>query len=249
MIELKNASDIKAIEKSSRIVSQVLTKLKEAVSPGIGTDELDMLARKLTKSYGARPAFLGYRGYPASVCISINQEVVHGIPSKSRKLNEGDIAGIDFGIECDGFFGDATITVAIGKVPEKVLKLIRVTEEALYKGIDQARPGNHLGDISSAIQKHAESNGFSIVRDFTGHGIGRHLHEDPMIPNFGNPGQGPKLQAGMVFAIEPMVNEKGYEVEVLEDEWTVVTVDGGLSAHFEHTVAVTENGPVILSRS
>jgi len=248
MIAIKTNDDIKKIGKSARIVAEVLLSLKEMTKPGIETIEFDVLARKMSKKFGARPAFLDYRGYPAAVCISVNEEVVHGIPAKGRFLKEGDIVSIDYGAECEGFYGDATITVGVGNISEKAKKLMDVTEQALYKGIEKAVPGNKLGDISASIQQYAESNKFSVVRDFVGHGIGRELHEEPMVPNYGKPGTGPILKAGMTLAIEPMVNEKGFEVEILENEWTVVTKDKGLSAHFEHDIAITENGPVILSR-
>jgi methionyl aminopeptidase len=248
MIELKDDNEIKKIEKSCRIVADVLRQLKEKVKPGIRTIELDEEAHRIIKKSGGRPAFLGYRGYPRSVCVSINEEVVHGIPSKNRIIKEGDIVSLDYGIELDGYFGDAAITVGAGNISGKAKRLIEVTEKALYAGIDKARPGNKLFDISAAIQKCAESNGFSVVRDFVGHGIGKKMHEEPMVPNYGKEGTGFPLQAGMVIAIEPMVNEKSWEVMVLDDEWTVVTKDKGLSAHFEHTVAITAGGPVILSK-
>jgi len=248
MIVLKTAEDIKKLEKSAKIVAEVLLKLKEIAKPGVETMEFDLLARKISKELGARPAFLGYRGFPASVCISINDEVVHGIPSKGRFLKEGDIVSIDFGAEYEGFYGDATITAGVGNISAKAKRLIEITEKALYKGIEKAAAGNKLGDISSAIQQYVESNNFSVVRDFVGHGIGRELHEEPLVPNYGKKGTGPDLRPGMILAIEPMVNEKGYEIEILENEWTVVTKDKGLSAHFEHDVAITENGPVILSK-
>lgn len=248
MIELKNEAEIKKIEKSCRIVADVLRKLKEMVRPGLSTIELDNEAVKMAKKYGARPAFLNYRGYPKSVCVSINEEVVHGIPSKDRKIKDGDLVSLDFGVEYGGFFGDAALTVIAGNAAEKAQKLAAVTEKALAEGIKKAIPGNRLHDISAAVQKTAEENGFSVVRDFVGHGIGRKMHEDPMVPNYGQAGTGIILEAGMVLAIEPMVNEKSWEIVVLDDEWTVVTKDRGLSAHFEHTIAITSGGPLILSR-
>ena len=248
MVELKSVSEIKKMEKSCRMVADVLRKLKEMVKPGIRTLDLDIEAVKMTKKFGARPAFLNYRGYPRSVCVSINEEVVHGIPSKDRKINDGDIVSLDFGVEYDGYYGDAAVSVAAGRVSVQAARLIEVTEKALYEGIAQAKPGNRLGDISAAVQKYTEANGFAVVRDFVGHGIGRKMHEDPMIPNYGTAGTGIFLEAGMVLAIEPMVNEKSWEVIVLPDEWTVVTKDRGFSAHFEHTVAITSDGPVILSK-
>jgi methionyl aminopeptidase len=201
----------------------------------------------MTKGFGARPAFLGYRGYSAAVCVSINSEVVHGFPTKKRIFKEGDIVSLDFGVEYGGYYADAALTVAIGKISRTAKKLMEATEASLYKGIEKAVVGLRLYDISAAVQKHAESCGFSVVRDFVGHGVGRKLHEDPMIPNYGRAGTGLPLENGMVLAIEPMINEKGYEVKVLDDDWTVVSVDGGLSAHFEHTVAITESGPKILT--
>jgi methionyl aminopeptidase len=247
MIEIKNKDEINKIKKSCEIVRNVLNRLKEMVKPGLQTIELDIEAYRITKENKAIPAFLNYKGYPASVCVSVNNEVVHGIPSKKKILKDGDIVSIDFGILYNGYFGDAAITVPVGNVSDIANKLINVTKEALYKGIEKARSGNKLFDISSSIQNYVERNGFSVVRDFVGHGIGKKLHEEPMVPNYGKPGNGIELVNGMVLAIEPMVNEKGYEVQILDDEWTVVTKDNGLSAHFEHTVAITENGPIILS--
>jgi methionyl aminopeptidase len=196
---------------------------------------------------GARPAFKGYRGYPYSLCTSVNSEVVHGMPSE-RELKEGDIVSLDFGILNDGYYGDAAVTVPVGEITPGARKLLKITEEALYRGIAEVKAGNRIGDISSAIQGHVEAAGYSVVRDLVGHGIGKSLHEDPQVPNYGSGGRGIELKPGMVFAIEPMVNEGAYRVEVLRDGWTVVTADGRLSAHFEHSVAITENGPVILSR-
>ncbi len=247
MIELKSKDEINRIEKSCKIVAEVLNRLKEMIKPGISTLELDAEARKIAALHKARPAFLGYRGYPAAICASVNCEVVHGIPSKKRLLKEGDIVSIDFGIECGGFYGDAAITVPVGAVSLVASKLMEATKHALADGIENARAGKKLYDISAAVQRRAEDYGFSVVRDFVGHGIGRNLHEDPLVPNFGKEGTGIDLKPGMVLAIEPMVNEKGFEVIVQGDEWTVVSADGGLSAHFEHTIAITENGPRILS--
>lgn len=247
MIELKSKDEINKIKKSCEIVKKVLDRLKEMITPGLPTIELDREARIITKKYGAEPAFLNYRGFPASVCISVNNEVVHGIPSQKKILKDGDIVSIDFGILYNGYFGDAAITVPVGNVTAVADKLIDITRKALYKGIEKAKSGNKLFDISFNIQNYVEKNGFSVVRDFVGHGIGKKLHEEPMVPNYGKPGTGIDLVNGMVIAIEPMVNEKEYEVCILDDEWTVVTKDNGLSAHFEHTVAITENGPVILS--
>lgn len=246
-IDLKSKEEIIKIKKSAQIVKKVLEKLKTIAQTGIPTSEFDLIAMEEVKKYGAKPAFLGYRGFPKSVCISINNEVVHGIPSDKRVLKDGDIVSIDFGVECDGYFGDAALTIPVGKISNTAKKLIEVTEKALYEGIKNAKVGNRLYDISASIQEYVEKNGFSVVRDYVGHGIGRKLHEEPIVPNFGEKGTGPFLKEGMVFAIEPMVNEKGFEVKVLDNGWTVVTVDNGLSAHFEHTVAITENGPEILS--
>jgi methionyl aminopeptidase len=227
-------------------LAEVLEVLVPAVRPGVTTQALDDLARETMVRRGGRPAFQGYRGYPSSICTSVNDEVVHGIPSR-RRLSEGDIVGIDAGVVLEGYYADSAVTVAVGEVRPKVLELIRATEEALADGIAQARPGRHLSDISHAIQKKAESRGFSVVRDFVGHGIGSQLHEAPQIPNYGPPGKGPLLKAGMCLAIEPMVNAGRWPVKVLEDGWTAVTQDGSWSAHFEHTVAVTESDPEILT--
>jgi methionyl aminopeptidase len=246
MIILKSHDEIEKMRRSGAIVAEVLTELRGMVKPGVRTIDLDKRSEELTRKKGANPAFKGYRGFPFSLCASINSEVVHGMPS-DRFLKEGDIISLDFGICYEGYYGDAAITVPVGQVSDKSRKLINVTEEALYQAIDKARVGNRLGDISSEVQRHVEAFGFSVVRDYVGHGIGRQLHEDPQIPNFGKKGRGVELRPGMVFAIEPMVNEGSYDVRVLQDGWTVVTEDGRLSAHFEHTVAITENGPEILS--
>lgn len=246
MIYLKSQKEIEKIRKSCQLVAQTLEALKELIKPGVTTEELDRFAEEFIRKRGGIPAFKGYRGYPKTLCVSVNEEVVHGIPDK-RRLKEGDIVSLDLGVVMDGYYGDAAITVAVGKVSELAKRLIRVTEEALYKGIEQARPGNRLTDISHAIQSHVEAAGFSVVREFVGHGIGRQLHEDPQVPNFGLPNRGPRLEAGMVLAIEPMVNAGTWQVRVTENGWTVVTADGGLSAHFEHTVAITSSGPEILT--
>ncbi|RLA87943.1 MAG: type I methionyl aminopeptidase [Deltaproteobacteria bacterium] len=246
MITIKTKEEIEKIRKANQIVAFTLNELSKIVKPGITTIELDRLAEKIIRDKGATPAFKGYRGFPASLCASVNEEVVHGIPKK-RKLKEGDIISLDLGSCLNGYYGDAAITLPVGKVDEKATLLMRVTKEALYKGIEKARVGNHLYDISFAIQQWAESHGFSVVRDFVGHGIGRQLHEDPKVPNYGLPNRGPLLKEGMVIAIEPMINEGRWEVKVLNDGWTVVTIDGKRSAHFEHTIAITNDGPKILS--
>jgi methionyl aminopeptidase len=246
MIILKTREEIEKMRKANQVVAKTLAQLRDAIRPGITTGELDRIAEKSIRERGAVPAFLGYRGYPKSLCSSINSEVVHGIPS-DQALNTGDIISLDLGSRVDGFHGDSAITVAVGKIPKEVEKLIAVTRESLYKGIEEARVGNRLYDISAAIQEHAEAHGFSVVRQFVGHGIGKAMHEEPQIPNYGKRGTGIRLQAGMTLAIEPMVNMGGWEVKVLNDDWTVVTVDGSLSAHFEHTIAITSDGPVILS--
>jgi methionyl aminopeptidase len=251
MIFLKSEEEIERIKAASQVVVEVLERLKEEAKPGVSTWDLDRIAEEATLKRGAIPAFKGYRDYPASVCFAINHEVVHGIPSKKKVLREGDILSLDFGVCLNGFYGDAAITIPVGKVSPLAERLINVTRNSLYKGIERARPSNRLFDISHAIQSYVEEEGFSIVRTFVGHGIGRNLHEDPQVPNFvpenGNWGKGIRLKPGMVIAIEPMVNVGRPDVRILSDGWTAVTVDGNLSAHFEHTVAITENGPVILT--
>jgi methionyl aminopeptidase len=227
-------------------VASVLALLKEMIKPGITTLELNNIAEKETAKYKAMPAFKGYSGYPYSLCCSLNSQVVHGMPS-SRPLVDADIISIDFGVRYRGFYGDAAITVPVGTVSEEALDLIRVTEESLFRGIAVATDHNRLSDISHAIQSYVEAYGYSVVRDFVGHGIGRQLHEDPQIPNYGLPGKGVHLKPGMVLAIEPMINQGGHAVRVMDDGWTAVTIDGKLSAHFEHTVAITDNGPEILT--
>ena len=247
MIVLKSPREIEKIRKSNQMVAEILAILESEVKPGINTLYLNDLSERLAREKGAIPAFKGYMGFPYALCASPNNVVVHGFPSK-KPLCEGDIVSLDFGILFDGYYGDSAITVAVGKISEAAARLSKTTKESLYKGIEKAVPGNRLSDISHAVQSHAEAAGFSVVRQFVGHGIGSKLHEDPQIPNFGEPGRGVRLKAGMTLAIEPMVNEKGYDVEVLEDGWTTVTKDGCLSAHFEHTIAITEDGPVILSK-
>jgi methionyl aminopeptidase len=246
MIIIRSAREIDQLRKANAIVAEVLEKLTPAVAPGVTTSELDQIAERVILSRGAIPAFKGYRGFPCSACISINEQVVHGIPD-SRKLREGDIVSIDVGTNLNGYFGDAAITLPVGEVDREGKRLLEVTEKALSIGIEMARVGNRLFDISHAIQAWVESHGFSVVRDFVGHGIGQSLHEEPQIPNFGSPRQGPRLERGMIFALEPMVNEGTYEVKILRDGWTVVTADGKRSAHFEHTIAITDGEPEILS--
>jgi len=247
MIELKNANQLDRMRKAGRIVAETLALMRELAKPGITTLELDRKAEEYIRAQGATPAFKGYNGFPATLCTSVNEQVVHGIPSL-RYLESGDIISIDCGALIDGYFGDAAVTLQIGEVGEDLQKLLRVTEESLMLGIAQAKLGNRLYDVSYAVQTHVEANGFSVVRDYVGHGIGRAMHEDPQIPNFGKPGRGPRLEVGMALAIEPMVNMGTYEVQTLKDHWTVVTKDSRPSAHFEHTVAITENGPEILTR-
>lgn len=247
MIAIRSQPELDLIRRSGEILAECFAKLEEALGAGVETRELDRVADEFIRSRGALPAFKGYQGYPASICTSVNEQVVHGIPG-TRKLAAGDIVGIDVGVVRNGYYSDAARTYAIGEVSEEARRLMRVTKEALDLGIDEARDGRHLSDVSHAIQKHAESNGFSVVRTLVGHGIGRQMHEEPQVPNFGLPGRGPVLAHGMVLAIEPMVNEGVGEVLTLKDKWTFVTVDGKLSAHFEDTVAVTTEGPVIMTR-
>ncbi len=246
MIFLKSGAELEAMRQSSRVVAQVLAELEPLVRPGIRTRDLDLYADKRTRELGAVPAFKGYRGYPASVCVSVNEEIIHGIPS-GRILQEGDIVSLDFGVLYEGFFSDSALTVPVGRISAEARKLIGAAERAFEKGLEQMREGNRISDISAAIQRSVESEGFSVIRQFVGHGIGRALHEEPQIPNFGQPGHGPKIRRGMTLAIEPMIAMGGWEVEVQEDGWTAVTRDRTLAAHFEHTVALTENGPEILS--
>ena len=246
MVILKSPREIEKIRRSNIMVAEILETLKEKVAPGIDTLTLDNISEQLALQRKARPAFKGYRGYPYSLCASVNDQVVHGFPSK-RPLKEGDILSMDFGLYYDGYYGDAAVTVGVGKASELAERLMKTTKESLFLGIKQAVPGNRLSDISHAIQSHVEAAGFSVVRKFVGHGIGKALHEDPQIPNYGKPGMGIRLKPRMVFAIEPMVNVGGHEVQTLQDGWTTVTNDGSLSAHFDHTIAITEDGPTILS--
>lgn len=247
MIIIKARDEIKKMRAACAIVAGALEAIREVVKPGVTTEELDRFAERYIRKSGGIPAFKGYMGYPKTLCASINEVVIHGIPS-SRALKEGDIIGLDLGAVVDGYFGDAAVTLPVGEISEEVRKLVEVTEASLYKGIEQAVPGNRISDISNAVQTHAESFGYSVVRDYVGHGVGRHLHEDPQIPNFGPPGSGPKLKAGMTLAIEPMINMGVSQTVVLGDGWTAITLDRKPSAHFEHTVAVTDNGPEILTR-
>ena len=247
MIVLKSRAEIEKMAAAGRIVAEILAGLRELVAPGVTLVELDAFAERETLKRKAKPAFKGYSGFPFSLCCSVNEQVVHGFAT-SRVLTAGDIVSLDFGVIYGGYYGDSAITVPVGEVSEMAKKLVKATEESLYRAIDCATTSNRLSDIANAVQSHVEARGFSVVRDFVGHGIGKDLHEGPQIPNFGLPGKGPRLKAGMVLAIEPMINEKGYDVKVLEDGWTAVTCDGGLSAHFEHTVAITDNGPLILTQ-
>lgn len=247
MITIKSSLELELMRKANAIVGDVLELMRESVRSGVTTYELDKIAHDYIVKSGAKPSFLGYGGFPASICASVNEEVIHGIPSKSRVLQEGDIVSIDVGTIYKGYNGDAARTFAVGAVDEQKQKLMRVTEESFFKGIEILKDGVRLGDLGHAIQSHAETNGFSIVRDYVGHGIGQNMHEDPQIPNYGRAGHGLRVKAGMTLAIEPMINAGNYAVEVLEDGWTVVTVDGLPSAHYENTVAVTDDGVEILS--
>jgi methionyl aminopeptidase len=246
MIVLKSEREIEIMRRAGRIVARILQRLREEMKPGITTLELDGLAERLTRKAGALPAFKGYRGYQYALCASVNEQVVHGVPTK-RPLCEGDIVGLDFGVIIDGFYGDAAITVPVGKVAEETKKLLDATVEALARGIAKATPAYRLHDIGAAIQAYTESRGYSVVREYVGHGIGRELHEPPQIPNYGDPDTGVRLRPGMVLAIEPMINAGAKEVETLEDGWTVVTKDRSLSAHFEHTVAIMGKGTEVLT--
>ena len=246
VIIIRSPREVEQLKRSNAIVGAVFQELRKAVAPGITTKELDQIAEKLILASGAIPAFKGYRGFPSALCVSINEEVVHGIPSQ-RRLKEGDIVSLDLGTNLNGYFGDAAISIPVGEVDETARRLLDVTEKALSIGIEKAKSGNRLYDISHAIQVWVEGHGFSVVRDFVGHGIGKSLHEEPQVPNFGPPHQGPRLEAGMVLALEPMVNEGGYEVRILSDGWTVVTADGKRSAHFEHTIAIMDGDAQILS--
>ena len=247
MINLKTAHEIDLMARAGSLLASVLPPLKEACQPGVKTTELDRIADKLIRQGGAIPGFLGYNGFPRSICVSINDEAVHGIPG-NRKIAEGDLVSLDLGLVLEGFWADVGVTVGVAKITREAARLLKVTEQALYVGIDKARPGGYLGDISSAIQEHVEAAGFSVIRQFVGHGIGRQMHEDPQVPNFGRPGTPPRLKPGMTLAIEPMVNAGSYEVYMKPDGWTICTADRSLSAYFEHTVAITEKGPIVLTK-
>jgi len=251
-INIRTRSEIEALRKSCVAASEVLIRLGEEIEPGISTEELDQISREIIKESGGEPSFLGYQipgypPYPATICTSINEQVIHGVPSNKVFLEEGDIVGVDVAVFLGGYHGDNAYTYPVGEISSEAERLLTIAEEALYKSIKQAEPGNRLGDISHAIQKHAETNGYSIVREFVGHGIGEKMHEPPQIPNYGKPGKGPKLKPGMIFAIEVMINMGVSEIEILDDGWTVVTADRKLSAHFEHTIAILPEGPEILT--
>lgn len=247
MVNLKSKREIVKIHESCKIVAEQLALLKEKVRPGVQLSVLDKMVQKNIEAHNAKPAFKGYHGFPASICASLNEEVVHGIPD-DRILQEGDIISIDIGVLKNGYYGDAAFTYPVGEVEESIKRFLQISEESLYKGLEQMRIGNRLYDISHAVQKHAEKHGYSVVRDYVGHGIGRNLHEAPQVPNFGKPNTGMLLKNGLVIAVEPMINLGTHKVKTLGDEWTVVTQDGKLSAHFEHTAALTENGCEILTR-
>jgi methionyl aminopeptidase len=247
VIELKSAREIALMRRGGHILADLMDRLRDTVKGGMSTLEIDEDVESFITARGAKAAFKGYRGFPATVCISINEEVVHGIPSAHRRVKEGDIVGLDLGCIVDGYYADCAFTLAIGDVPPKVQQLLDVTRESLDQAIQECRPGRRLSDVSHAVQAHVERHGFAVVRAFVGHGIGRALHEDPQVPNFGDPGRGPQLRPGMVLAIEPMVTMGSWEVKVLDDGWTAVTRDGSLAAHFEHTIAVTESEPEVLT--
>jgi len=248
-IESKTEAELAVMRQAGRIVAEILDELEKAVAPGVTTWDLDQLAERLIAQKGAKPAFKGYNGFPAVLCASVNEEVVHGIPSRRKKLQEGDLMKLDFGVKFQGFYGDSARTVPVGKVSDEAHRLLETTREALMKGIAAMVVGNRLGDVGAAVQGHVEGRGFAVVRDFVGHGIGRALHEAPQVPNYGQAGSGVKLRAGMVLALEPMVNAGSPAVKVLDDDWTAVTTDHRWSAHWEHTVAITEAGPEILTLS
>jgi len=243
---LYSQDEIRSIKRSNQIVARILSDLKKMIKSGVKTKELDEYAEMRTAEMGARPAFKGYHGYPSSLCVSVNEEIVHGIPS-SRYLREGDIVSLDFGVFFEGYYGDAARTYGVGEISQRARKLIETAEQAFYRAMEVMKPPNRISDISSAIQTYVESQGFSVIRAFVGHGIGLSLHEEPQIPNFGSPGRGPKIKSGMVLAVEPMIAMGDWNVEILDDNWTAVTKDRSLTSHFEHTVAITSDGPLILS--
>lgn len=248
MITIKSKNEFEIMRRAGRLVAETLDKLQGAVKPGVSTGELDKIAYEHITKHGGVPSFKGYHGFPASICTSVNEEVVHGIPSKRRVVEDGDVISIDCGAIIDGWHGDAALTVPVGHITPEIERLLQVTRESLFKGVEKAVPGNRLGDVSAAIQQHAEKHGYGVVREYVGHGIGREMHEDPQVPNWGTPGHGRLLKEGMALALEPMVNAGTAEVRVLRDNWTVVTQDGKYSAHFEHTVALTDHGPEILTK-
>ena len=248
MILLKSPRELALMRRAGQVLAEVTERLTAWVGPGLSTQEIDEDVEDFIRARDAAPAFKGYRGFPATICVSINDEVVHGIPSPRRRVKEGDIVGLDLGCIVEGYYADCALTLAVGEVAPRVRELLDVTRDSLARAVAACWPGRRLSDISHAVQEHVEAHGFAVVRQFVGHGIGRDLHEDPQVPNFGEPGRGPQLKPGMVLAIEPMVTMGSWEVRVLEDRWTAVTVDGSLAAHFEHTVAVTEDGPEILTR-
>ena len=247
MIILKSEREINYMRDAGKIVANTLSEVKKAVKPNVTTLELDGIAEKYMKSCGAIPAFKGYHGFPGNICSSVNEEVVHGIPGL-KKLKNGDTVSVDIGAVINGYYGDAAITIPVGEIDTEVQRLLDVTEQSLYKGIERAIINNRLSDISHAVQQHAESFGYGVVRDYVGHGIGRNMHEDPQVPNYGQPGRGPRLKPGMTLAIEPMINMGTHEVTTLDDGWTVITSDGKRSAHFEHTIAITHDGPEIMTK-
>jgi methionyl aminopeptidase len=249
VVILKSQAEILKIGEACRIVAEILAGLKSHIVAGMSTADVESFVdEEIKKRKGAIAAFRGYRGYPSSVCVSVNDQVIHGIPSRAAKLKSGDIVGVDLGVVLDGFYGDAAVTIPVGNIRPEAARLLEATEKALSLGIEQAVLGNRIGDIAAAIQQHVEANGYSVVRAFVGHGVGRSLHEDPQVPNFGRHGQGLRLKEGMTLALEPMVNAGGHDVRILDDGWTAVTTDGSISAHFEHTIAVTKQGPKILTK-
>ncbi len=247
-IIIKSKEELAIMRQAGRITAEILALLASKVKPGVTTLDLDRIAREQIEKRGVKSSFLNYQGFPATLCAAVNEEVVHGIPDRKHVLREGDIIGIDFGAIYKGYHGDAAVTVPVGQISAAARRLVQVTREALDKGIEAAKAGRYVGDISSAIQNYVESRGYNVVRQFVGHGVGRAMHEEPQVPNFGNSSRGPRLRPGMTLAIEPMVNIGGSECVVLHDKWTVVTADRSLSAHFEHTIAITENGPEVLTR-